>query len=726
LALQPYTAKLAGTLLGEPRNEVVIGRRRYRAEVGASPAFVLETGPDGENRYPMAYALGGKNVYYFLTPRERGRLQVLPISYDVRRKEWFDTTASAVRHFDDAPDEALHWTERPLTFNTSCHGCHVSQLSSNYDLAADAYRTVWNEPGINCETCHGPGGEHVRVCREAPSGRAPADLKIISVARFTHDQVNSLCAPCHAKMIPLSQSFKPGERYFDHFDLACLEDRDFFPDGRDLGENYTFTLWLASPCARSGRLDCMHCHTSSGRYRFKEADANSACLPCHEDRVKQAAAHTHHREESAGNRCVSCHMPTTEFARMRRSDHSMRPPTPAATTRFRSPNACNLCHVDRDSGWADRWVRKWYSRDYQRPVLERAALIEAARRNDWTRLPEMLSYLTRPDREEVFAVSLIRLLADCTSADTTPVLVKALEDASPLARSAAASTLGTRLSAEAVAALLTAVRDDYLLVRVRAAAALAGAPPEMIPAAARPSVDGAEGEFESAMRARPDDATSRFNLANFYFAQGAGARAAQEFETSLRLQPDNLPALVNAALAYNQLGRNDQAEAFLRRALALRPADAAANLNLGLLLGEQGRKEEAISLLRQALKSDPTSAVAAYNLGILLFPDHGAEALEWFRRAAALQPNEPKYRYTLAFYLRQSGRVEQAVGVLRPLVERGVTDPAVYELLGAMFEESGRAGEAAAVYGRAAEIEQFPADLRLRFRLKSRNPSGGG
>ena len=42
---------------------------------------------------------------------ERGILQVLPIAYDVRRQEWFDTTASAMRHFGDRRDEALYWKD---------------------------------------------------------------------------------------------------------------------------------------------------------------------------------------------------------------------------------------------------------------------------------------------------------------------------------------------------------------------------------------------------------------------------------------------------------------------------------------------------------------------------------------------------------------------------------------------------------------------------------------
>ncbi len=155
--------------------------------------------------------------------------------------------------------------------------------------------------------------------------------------------------------------------------------------------------WRASPCAKSGQLDCIHCHTSSGRYRFKDlATANDACLPCHAARVANAPAHTHHKAGSVGNECISCHMPMTEFARMRRTDHSMRPPTPATTLAYNSPNACNICHTNESAAWADKLVREWRKDDYQKPVLERAALIAAARKGDWKKLPDILAYLRRP------------------------------------------------------------------------------------------------------------------------------------------------------------------------------------------------------------------------------------------------------------------------------------------------------------------------------------------
>ena len=53
---------------------------------------------------------------------------------------------------------------------------------------------------------------------------------------------------------------------------------------------------------------------------------------------------------------------------MLRTDHSMRPPAPAATVAFKSPNACNHCHRDRDTAWSERAVKAWYPQDYQAAV----------------------------------------------------------------------------------------------------------------------------------------------------------------------------------------------------------------------------------------------------------------------------------------------------------------------------------------------------------------------
>jgi tetratricopeptide (TPR) repeat protein len=171
--MQPYSEVLSKEKLTPQNEDLVIGGFRYRAEIGEGQGWVLETGPEGSRKYPMAHALGEKNVFYFLTPLEKGRLQTLLLAYDLNRKEWIDMAGSGVRHFpgEPRPDAPFHWKEWPCTFNTACYGCHVTQLSTNYDPDSDAYHTTWGEPGINCETCHGPSSEHNAIARATPKGQ---------------------------------------------------------------------------------------------------------------------------------------------------------------------------------------------------------------------------------------------------------------------------------------------------------------------------------------------------------------------------------------------------------------------------------------------------------------------------------------------------------------------------------------------------------------------------
>jgi Flp pilus assembly protein TadD len=728
LAMQPYTFAFAQANLTAPQGPIKIGKNEYLACLGKEEGWVLERGPEGEKRHRIAHVMGGKNVYYFLTPLERGRLQTLPVAYDVRTRKWFDTAASGVRHFPSAAaDTPVHWTDPMFTFNTSCHGCHVSQLSTNYDLKTDTYRTTWVEPGINCESCHGPAQEHVRVCQTAPAGQAPQDLKIIRTKPFTAEQINSMCGSCHAKLSPVSASFKPGDRFFDRFDLTTLEQPDFYPDGRDLGENYTMTSWRMSPCAESGKLSCMHCHTSSGRYRFAgDEKPNAACLPCHQEKVDNATAHTHHQADSTGNRCIACHMPMTEFARMTRSDHSMRPPTPAATLKFKSLNACNLCHKDRDPMWADQQVKQWHKEDYQKPVLEQATLVDAARRGDWRQLGAILAYIGSKDREEIVAASLVRLLHGCDSPAKWPVVIKALqEDSSPLMRAAAAQTLEGYTAPESLNVLTKATADEYLLVRVRAAGALAGIPVEQLSGEHREAVRRATAELLEALHARPDDYASQYNLGNFHMQRGDQEQALASFQSAIKLRPDFVPPYVNVAFVYNAKGENDKAEASFRRAIALEPNNPVVHLNLGMLLGEMKRPAEAEQAFRKCLTLDPNSAVAAYNLAVMLAPDRPYESLRWCQRAYQLQPQEGKYGYTYAYFLHQRRETDEAVKVLKDMVRRNVPYAEAYALLGEIHLQRGQLDEAVAVYRSAWGNANLTQSEREGFRAMTRRLEQG-
>ena len=166
--MRPITAKFIQDQVSLGQSDVAMEGANYKAVQKDTSLFILETRGGNIKEYKVLWALGGKNVYYFLTEWEGGRLQTLPLAYDVNTKMWYNNPESAIRHFPNMnqggiQDSALSWRDRQYTFNTSCYGCHVSQLKNNYDLATNTYQTNWNEAGINCETCHGPCAEHIKV-----------------------------------------------------------------------------------------------------------------------------------------------------------------------------------------------------------------------------------------------------------------------------------------------------------------------------------------------------------------------------------------------------------------------------------------------------------------------------------------------------------------------------------------------------------------------------------
>jgi hypothetical protein len=212
LAMQPYTVEFAAARLTPPKRAITIDRLTYRVDIDRG--VVIEAGAKGSKSYRMEHVLGGKNVCYFLTSLEKGRLQTLPVAYDLNKKEWLDTAASGVRHFPGGErSRAVGWKDSAYTFNTACYGCHVSQLSTNYDPKTASYHTTWTEPGINCETCHGSAVEHNKIARAAPKAEPLVDVRIIRTTTMTKQQRNDLCASCHAKGSPLTLAYPPGEPF---------------------------------------------------------------------------------------------------------------------------------------------------------------------------------------------------------------------------------------------------------------------------------------------------------------------------------------------------------------------------------------------------------------------------------------------------------------------------------------------------------------------------------
>ena len=282
----------------------------------------------------------------------------------------------------------------------------------------------------------------------------------------------------------------------------------------------------------------------------------------------------------------------------------------------------------------------------------------------------MLAYITSPERDEVFATSLIRLTMAAPNEKVRSTLLQTIHDPSPLVRAAAVEALSVRPHQESFQALVAAAGDSYRLVRVRAAASLAQYPDAWFKGPERDTVKHATDEYLASLTARPDQWTSHYNLGNYYLSRGEVKQALASYDTALKIEPRAAMVMVNAAMACARIGEKDQAEKWLVKAIKIAPDNAAAHFNLGLLQAEQNRAKEAERELKEAFRLDPKMAPAAYNLCILAGKDRPEEALSWCRKAVVLNPQEPKYAYTLAFYQKEQGDLKAAAATLKDLLAR--------------------------------------------------------
>ena len=725
-AMQAFSGTFAQTL--EPMGQALeIGESKFIIELSKSGGVLRETSPDGTTKtYPVLHALGGKNVYFFLVPLDKGKLQTAPLAYNVHTKLWYNSTGSMIRHFNNGlVDEALEWTDRQLTFNTACHDCHISQLRKNYDPETDSYNTTWTEPGINCEVCHGPAETHIKVAREAAAkGEELTDLKLLTFhGDLSADQRDATCAPCHAKMAPLTRDFTPGEMFFDHYTLTSYENPDFYPDGRDLGENYTQTAWMANACANSGELECIHCHTSSGRFRFAD-EPNKACLPCHEKRVENILKHSHHAIED-GVSCVDCHMPKTAQAHMHRSDHTFRPPSPAASLEFGSPNACNLCHNNpeaitgdfhghkkEDMEWASEHVAKWYGEDSGSEILELGGIVQATRNAEWEKLPEIIAYLDNPACDPAAKVAILRLLINCPNPEKWLGIQKQLASKSEWVRSAAAESLQYDRSPESTKLLLNAAHDEFRTVRIRAAASLIGRDLSDSGEAGRKAFEKAHSEYWNSLIIWPDRWTTHYNQGIYFDRIGDGDKSLAAYEKSMALRDDVIQPLINAAMVHARSGNSTNAYTFLQKALKIEPESSAVNFNMALLEAEFGNMEASETSLRAALKADPQMAPAAYNLGVLLCQNKKEEGFQWLEKAVALAPENGSYLSSYVFFLNQAGRTTNIESAFKTAINSERASPEAYFTLASNYQREGRIAEALEIYKKAKLAEHLPMDAR--------------
>jgi hypothetical protein len=98
-------------------------------------------------------------------------------------------------------------------------------------------------------------------------------------------------------------------------------------------------------------------HEGDPRGQLRTARSGDAmCTGCHSGLASDAATsrHARHPAQSAGARCVNCHMPRIVYGLVgAHRSHRIDSPRPGLARERSHPDACTLCHVDRGTAWAE-------------------------------------------------------------------------------------------------------------------------------------------------------------------------------------------------------------------------------------------------------------------------------------------------------------------------------------------------------------------------------------
>ena len=291
---------------------------RYRVD-RKSAAVVLEFAKkDGTLRgvKELPYFIGSGATARSYLLRDDGFVYQAPVAYYTAAARW-----------DLAPNYetyAYPFLTRPVM--PGCLTCHASSLNL-VPLTENRYgNPPFQEGGIACERCHGPGEEHIRKMK---AGDRKGGLAIVNPAKLIPERRDSVCSQCHLAgevrvMRPGTDwnSYHPGDRLSDSVAV-------FVRAGQSRGMKVTSHVenLAQSACERGsgGRLWCGTCHdphfvpTAAGRAAW----FRGKCLGCH---ATSACRETRSNRAAKQDDCIACHMaksPVTDAQHVVFTDHSI-------------------------------------------------------------------------------------------------------------------------------------------------------------------------------------------------------------------------------------------------------------------------------------------------------------------------------------------------------------------------------------------------------------------
>lgn len=533
-----------------------------------------------------------------------GTVRFLPFDFIRRENHWFvqlrrDKRWVPITREISLQSDLANWPPNrvlgTLTEFSNCQNCHGSQIAVQYDKESRKYKTEYSTLQINCESCHGPGKRHMEIVSKAGFERLQ-DIGMEALATASKERSLTVCFQCHAtKDIINEEPYLPGAPFNDYFSVKLpVFQETFTVDGRVKSFGYQSTH-LFSDCYLNGSMTCVDCHDPHSQgYRdvFGKALAgrfdNGQCTSCHASKKLATEQHTHHKSDSAGTLCASCHMPYLQHQGIgphlgyARSDHSIPVPRPAFDQQLGIENACQKCHRDKDLSWQETHIKEWYGTiKPHNPAI--ANLIAAASAQDSAEAAKLLL-----DPAANHPMAQMSGLAAYTRRFLRPNMPAA--DADVLRRlKAFAQSPDLDLKSLGLLALHLAF-DTEQEVRTLLDQQLS------------------DLKTDKAVRNRWGIAADYFG--NSYADAGDFSNAILCFKKSLDVMPDNVVTMSHLALAYLKAGDVESGLTWLKKGVKQKPEKAVLHFQLAQTYAQLQQIPQAIQELEEGLKYSPEDPTA--------------------------------------------------------------------------------------------------------------------
>jgi len=281
----------------------------YSYEIIRNGEQSLFTVTDGTNTFsePILYSFGqGKAGQTYLF-RHNGSFYESRISFykELKGLDWtMGYQASLPSSLEEAPGRVLSGDEA-----RDCFTCHTTGAVSGLQLQLD--RLI---PGVTCEACHGPGGEHVTAMK----AKRFKDKRIFNPGNMGADEMSQeFCGSCHRS----AEQVMTNRQLRGVISLRFQPYRLFTSRGHDPDDT---------------RLRCTSCHNPHANPVEDAGFYDAKCFACHRSGASLKSATVAQAEEKesrtdkacpvAQRLCVSCHMPKLEVpgSHFQFTDHRIR------------------------------------------------------------------------------------------------------------------------------------------------------------------------------------------------------------------------------------------------------------------------------------------------------------------------------------------------------------------------------------------------------------------